>query len=76
MGLALAGGGAGGFELALAGVVDGFPEDPGHLLGSVEAHRVLGGDEVESPLRLLVEIGGRPQVGFGYPGFLDRKSVV
>ena len=41
---------ADGGDLALAGVVGGLGEKAGGLLRSVEAHRVLGGDEVEPPL--------------------------
>jgi len=50
-----------GGGLALAGVVDRLAQDPRGLLRGVEAHRVLGGHEVEPPLRLAVQRRGRLQ---------------
>src|SRR5262245_24640311 len=40
-----------GLELALPGEVDGLARDARHLLRRAEAHRVLGRDETQSPLR-------------------------
>src|SRR5262245_17394045 len=44
-----------GRELRLPRVVDGLGEDAGGLGRGVEAHRVLGGDEVDAPLRLALQ---------------------
>ena len=41
---------------ALAREVDGLAEDARRLLRRVEAHRVLRGDKVQSPLRAAVEV--------------------
>ena len=43
-------------DLSLTGVVDRLAQDPRRLLRGVEAHRVLGVDEVEPPLRLALEL--------------------
>ena len=43
-------------HLALAGVVGSLAKDPRRFLRRVEAHRVLGGDVVEPPLRLPLEL--------------------
>ena len=48
-----------GLELALARVVDDLTQDARQLLRRVEAHGVLGGHEVEPPLRLALLVGGR-----------------
>jgi hypothetical protein len=50
---------ADGLELTLARVVDGLAEDPRQFLRGVEPYRVLGGHEVEPPLRLALERRGR-----------------
>src|SRR5713101_811945 len=42
--------------MALAAVVDALAEDAGGLLRSMEAHRVLGVDEVQAPLGLALEL--------------------
>ena len=43
----------------MAREVDGFGEDFGGLLWGVEAHRVFGGDEIESPLGLPLQFEPR-----------------
>ena len=45
-----------------AGMIDGIAEDPHGLLRAVEAHAVLGADEVPAHLRLAVEGTGLGQV--------------
>ena len=40
-----------GRQLTLTRVVDRLGEHPRRFLGRVESHRVLGGDEVQAPLR-------------------------
>src|SRR5262249_52705088 len=45
----------GDFELALAGEVDRLGQDAVGLVRGVEAPRILGTDDVQSPLRLAVQ---------------------
>src|SRR5215472_10186735 len=65
-----------GRQLGLAAVVDGLAEEAGGFLGGVEAHGVFGGDEVEAPLGLAVELEGRGQGGFGDAGVLGGLDLV
>ena len=48
-------GGSMGRQFSLAGEVDGFGENFGGFLGSVEAHGVFGRDEIEPPLCLSLK---------------------
>jgi hypothetical protein len=42
-------------DLALAGVVDGLGQDAGGFLRSVEAQRIFGVDEIDSPQRFALQ---------------------
>jgi hypothetical protein len=62
-----------GFEdgkFSLAREVDGFGEDFGGLLWGVEAHRVFGGDEIESPLGLPLQFEPRLKLFLAGVSFL------
>src|SRR5690348_12424755 len=52
-------------DLTLVGVVDGLAEHARGFLRRMEAHAVLGGDEIEPPLRVALELarGGELVVG-------------
>ena len=43
-------------DLSAAGQVAGFAEDAGRFLGGVEAHRVLGVDEIDAPRGLALRL--------------------
>ena len=62
-------------DLALAGVVDRLAEHARGLLRRVEPHAVLGGDEVEPPLRSALQVLGGGELVSGRaarPGRRDR----
>lgn len=63
-------------ELPLAGVVDGLAEDTGGLLGGVESHAVLGGDEIEPPLRAPLQGEGGRELVARVAGLLRRVDRV
>src|SRR5262245_21696546 len=50
-------------ELALALKVDGLEQDAFGLVRRVEAHRVLGLDEVEAELRLALQVAREVELG-------------
>ena len=56
-------------SFTLAGKIDGFGQNFGGFLWSVEAHRVFGGDEIEPPLRLPL------QFECGFELFLGDASL-
>src|SRR5262245_26585715 len=63
-------------ELRLPRVVDRLGEDTRELLRSVKTHRVLGGDEVEPPLRLPMEGAGRLERAVARPALLRFDESV
>src|SRR6185436_5330830 len=52
-------------QLALARVVQRFAEHHRRLLRRMEAHRVLGGDEVQAPLGLALQLERGLELGLG-----------
>jgi hypothetical protein len=60
----------------LAREVDGLGEDFGGFLRGVEAHRVFGGDEIESPLGLPLQFERRFELFLGGASFFGGDNCV
>ena len=65
-----------GRQFTLARIVDRFAQRPRGFLRRVESHRVLGGDEIQPPLRLALQFERRIQLLGGRAVLLGREHRI